>query len=171
MTRRGKRSVSRRGDHADHARQERQELLSCLVEQSLGGKLALALFEQRHQRAKAGGLQRLDNDLVARAVGVGGEPPGNDHLHAFLGLHPYPGEGQLPDHAVDLGALVLEREIDVAGGVRALVAGDLAAHPHVAVGVLHGAFERRRQLGDGVFGDVGLGFGHGATIAESRACS
>jgi hypothetical protein len=61
--------AGRRGDDADHLRQERQELLSRLVEQALGGELALALLEQRHQRAEAGRLQGLDDDLVARRLG------------------------------------------------------------------------------------------------------
>ena len=104
--------AGRRGDDADHLGQERQELLARLVEQAFGGELPLALLEQRHQRAEAGGLQRLDDDLVARAVRIGGELAGDDDLHALFGLHPHAGEGHLPDHAVDLGALVLEREID-----------------------------------------------------------
>ena len=64
----------------------RDELLARLVEQALGGELLLALFEQRHQRADAGRLQALDDDLVGRAARIGGEPPGGDHLEAFLGL-------------------------------------------------------------------------------------
>ena len=96
--------AGRRGDDADHLRQERQELLSRLVEQALGGELALALLEQRHQRAEAGRLQGLDDDLVARAVGIGGELAGDDDLHALFGLDPHAGERSLPDHAVDLGA-------------------------------------------------------------------
>ena len=156
--------------------QERQELLARLVEQAFGGELALALLEQRHQRAEAGRLQRLDDDLVARAVGIGGEPAGDDDLEALLGLEPHAAEHALPDHRLDLGALVLEREIDVAGAVRALVAGDLAAHAHVAVGVLDRALERGRQLGDGEFGDVAgceLGHGRGKLLDGSwrRACA
>ncbi len=46
------------------ARQERQELLAGLVEQALGGELLLALLQQRHQRAGARRLERLDDDLV-----------------------------------------------------------------------------------------------------------
>ena len=44
--------AGRRGDDADHLRQERQELLARLVEQAFGGELALALLQQRHQRAE-----------------------------------------------------------------------------------------------------------------------
>ena len=70
------------------SRQERQQLLARLVEQAFGGELLLALLEQRHQRADAGGLQRLDHDLVVRAAGIGGEPAGDDDLQPLLGLDP-----------------------------------------------------------------------------------
>src|SRR5262249_15755500 len=58
------------------------------------------------------------------------------------------------DHRFDLGAFVLEREIAVAGGLRPAIAGNFAAHAHVAEGVLDGLFQRRRKLGDGPFRDV-----------------
>ena len=48
--------------------QERQKLLARLVEQALGGELLLALLQQRHQRAEARRLQRLDHDLVGASV-------------------------------------------------------------------------------------------------------
>ena len=59
-------------------------------------------------------------------------------------LEPHAAVDALPDHRLDLGALVLQREIAVAGGVRPAKAGDLAAHPHMAVGVLHRALQRAR---------------------------
>ena len=118
------------------SRQKRQQLLARRVEQPFGGELLLALLEQRHQRADAGRLQRLDDDLVFRPARIGGEPAGGDHFEPFLGLEAHAAEGALPDHRLDLGAFVLEREIAVAGGMRAAIAGNLAAHPHIAVGVL-----------------------------------
>ena len=48
--------AGRRGDHADHLRQERQRPLALGVEQALGGERPAAPFEQRHQRALAGQL-------------------------------------------------------------------------------------------------------------------
>jgi hypothetical protein len=100
-----------RGDDADHLGQERQELLSRLVEQAFGGELALAFLQQCHQRADAGGLERLDHDLVFRRAGEGGQPAGGDDLEPFLRLETHPCMSGLPDHRLDLGALVLEREI------------------------------------------------------------
>ena len=75
--------AGRRGDDADHGRQIREQLLARLVEQAFGGELLLALLEQRHQRADAGRLQALDDDLVGRAARIGREPAGRDHLQAL----------------------------------------------------------------------------------------
>ncbi len=55
------------------------------VEQAFGGELALALLQQRHQRAGAGRLQIVDDDLVFRRAGIGGELAAGDHLHALFG--------------------------------------------------------------------------------------
>src|SRR5205807_2259321 len=92
-------------------------------------ELALALFHQRHQRADPGGLQRLDHDLVFRRARIGRELAGGDDLEALLRPEPHPAMDALPDHRLDLGALVLEREITVPGGVRSPETGDFAAHP------------------------------------------
>ncbi len=48
-------------------------LLRACVEQALGGEHLLALLEQRHQRANAGGLELVDDDLIFRFVGIGGD--------------------------------------------------------------------------------------------------
>ena len=55
------------------------------VEQPFGGERLAALFEQRQQRALARQLHPLDDDLVFRAAGIGGQLAGRDHLDAVLG--------------------------------------------------------------------------------------
>jgi len=60
----------------------------------------------------------------------------------------------LPDHRLDLGALVLEREIAMAGGMGAAKARDLAADPDMAIGVLHRPLQGLGELGDGEFEGV-----------------
>src|SRR5208337_5250342 len=59
------------------------------------------------------------------------------------------------DDRVELRACVLEAEIGVARRVGPTIAGDLAAHPHIAEPVLDRALERVRQLADGDFWSVG----------------
>ena len=68
--------AGRRGDDADDARQEGQQLLARGVEQALLGELAPPRFEQRHQRADARRLQRFDDDLIGGLAGEGGELAG-----------------------------------------------------------------------------------------------
>jgi hypothetical protein len=145
--------AGRRGDDADHRRQMRQQLLARFVEQSLGGKPLLALLEQRHERAEPGGLQRIHHDLVLRAPGIGGQPAGDGDLETGFELELDALRGAAPDHAGDAGALVLEIEINVPVRVIADLP-ELAAHPHIAIGILDRALERRRKLGDGQFRQI-----------------
>src|SRR5258708_6787528 len=60
----------------------------------------------------------------------------------------------LPDHGLDLGALVLQREIAVPGGVRPAEARNFAAYPDMAIGVLHRPLQRGGEFRDGEFGRV-----------------
>ena len=126
-----------RGHDADHFRQPGQQLLAALGEQAFGRELLLALFHQRHQRADAGRLERLDHDLVFRRAGVGRELAGRDDLQSLLRLEAHPVERALPDHRLDLGVLVLEREIAMPGRMGPAEAGDLAAYPDMPIGILH----------------------------------
>src|SRR5262249_34475110 len=146
--------AGRRSNHADDPGQKRQELLARLVEQSLGGKLLLALLEELHQRANAGRLQPVADDLIAGTTWIGRQPASDDDLKPLLGVDAHAAIAAFPDDGVEAGALVLQRKVRVAGGLLALEAGNLAADPYVAVGILDGAFERRRKLRDGPFHNV-----------------
>ena len=151
--------AGRRGDDADDARQERQRLLPGLVEQALGRELLLALLQQRHQRADAGRLQRVDDDLVGRLARIGRDAPGGDHLQPFRRLEPEALHRGAPDHRVDLGLVVLQREVAVARGVGAAEARDLAAQPHVAVGALQRALDGGAELRHRVLRQIGAPLG------------
>ena len=70
-------------------------------------------------------------------------------------LDPHAVERGLPDHRFQHRPVVLEAEIDVAGGRGAAEARHLAAHPHIAIGVLDGLFQRRGQFGNRPFGNIG----------------
>ena len=93
--------AGRRGDDADDARHVGQELLAAGVEQAFGGQPPLALLQQRHQRAGAGRLEIVDDDLVFRRAGIGRQLAGGDDLHPLLGAEVQPAHRALPDHRVD----------------------------------------------------------------------
>ena len=116
--------------------------LAAGIEQAFGLQPALAFFQQRHQRAGAGRLEIVDDDLVVGFAGIGGELAGGDHLHPFLGAEFQPAHRAFPHHRVEPGAVVLQREIGMAGRVRTAIARYLAAHPHIAEDVLDGALQR-----------------------------
>ena len=145
----------RRGHHADDARHERQKLLARRLEQAFGGQPLLALLQQRHQGADAGRLQIVDDDLVVRLAGIGGELAGGDHLHALFRPEFQPRERAPPHDGVEPRAVVLQREIGMAGGMRAAIAGNLAAHAHVTELVFHRALQRAGNLAHRIFGGIG----------------
>ena len=166
----------RRGDHADDARQIRQRQLAVGVEQALGGERAFALLEQRHERADACRLEIVDDDLIFRFVGIGGDASLDHHFEPLLGLELEPLIRALPDHRLDRGLLVLQHEIAMAGGVLAPEAGDLAAQPHQAVGLLDRALQREGELRDAIFDEVrrdfrcaAVGYRHSGSILLAAA--
>ena len=87
------------------------------IEQPFGGERLAAPFEQRHQRALARQLHPVDDDLIFRAARIGGELAGRDDLGAVLGPEGERSRAAPPDHRVDAGILVLQREIAVARGM------------------------------------------------------
>jgi hypothetical protein len=70
---------------------------------------------------------------------------GDDHLQPLGGLGLELAHLHLPDDAVDAGAVVLERQVDVAAAV-ARHLGHLAPKADEAVGVLHRPLEREGEL-------------------------
>ncbi len=152
--------AGRRGDHADHLGQEGQRFLVRRVEQAFGGERLAALLQHRHEGAEAGELDLLDHDLVARRAGIGGEAAGADDFEPGLRLDLQPLRRAAPYDGVEDGLVVLQVEIDMAGGVE-FQSGNLAAHAHEGEGILHRALERRGNLADGIFRQVGEGLGGG----------
>ena len=146
-----------RGDDTNHARHVGQKLLARLVEQALSGKLFAARLQKRHQRAGAGGLHLLDDDLVARLAGEGGQPSGGDDLEPLFGKELPVRHDTLPGDGGQDGVLVLEIEIDVAGP-GAAQPSHLAAHANMAEGILHRPADGTGKLADREFGRVGRRF-------------
>src|SRR4029453_4106649 len=64
-------------------------------------------------------------------------------------------ERQPPDHGVEAGAGVLQREIAVPGAGRALETGNLAAHPDVLEVLLNRTPQGEGELGDSELDDIG----------------
>ena len=117
-------------------------------------------------------LELLDDDLVARLAGEGRQLARRDDLEPLLRLDPHARERGAPDDRVEPGVGVLEGEIGVARGMGPAIAGNLAAHPHIAEPVLDRALERVRQLADGDFGRVAradVRLGHRWTMPEGCA--
>ena len=108
--------AGRRGDDSDHPRQERQRPFAFPVEQPLARQLLPQLVEQRHQRADTRRLQRLDDDLVFRAAGIGGELAGRDDLQPILRAERQARCRAFPHHAIEQRILILEREIKMTRG-------------------------------------------------------
>ncbi len=77
--------AGRAGDHSDHRRHRGQGLFPFGCEQALGGEPGLQPFELGQERADAGRLHGLDDDLVAGARRIGGDLAGDDHLQPLLG--------------------------------------------------------------------------------------
>ena len=72
--------AGRRSDDPDHPRQEGQRPLALGIEEAFRGERSPALLEQGHERAFAGQLQPVDDDLVFGAARIGGELAGGDDL-------------------------------------------------------------------------------------------
>ena len=136
-----------------------QQLLARRVEQALGGEFDAPRLQQRHQRADAGRLHRLDDDLIGRFAGKSGDLAGGDHFHSLFGAHAQAREHAFPDHRVDARALVFQRKIGVAGRMRPAIVRDFAAHAHIAESILDRALQRARKLGDGKLRRIGGGLG------------
>ena len=122
------------------------------------------------QRAGTGRLNLLDDQLIFRGLGEGTEPAAGDDFQPFLRLELQAEPGSLPDHRIDRGVGILQREIGVAGGMLAAKARNLAAHPHIAERILDQPFQRPGNLRDGEFGGIGRRFvTHGAISGNPAA--
>jgi len=101
------------GDDGDRRRAGRQAALPRPIEQPLGRQARLERFEPQGQVAEPRRLDRLDVELQAAVGLIQVHPPVRDDPKSSLrlerGPHPVVAE---PD-ALELAALVLEREVGV----------------------------------------------------------
>ena len=108
-------STARGGDDANSPRQGRRLAPSGRVEQALGGQPRAQLLEFFLQRTAARHLQALDNQLVVAARLVQTDSAEADHLVAVVGPEVQPALALAEEGAAQLGAGVLEAEVDVSG--------------------------------------------------------
>ena len=86
----------------------RAAALAAGVEQALGGEADAQHLDARQQGAGAGVFHPLDDELVGRALAIGGNAAGGDDFDAVLRHHAEARHGGLPHHAGELGALVFQ---------------------------------------------------------------
>jgi len=114
-------------------------LLVPRVEESLLLEATAHLLEADLQRTGADRFDAVDDDLVVAALRVDGQCPARAHLHAALRFHAESLRRRAPDDGAQLRALVLEREVEMAGRVLAQP-GDLGFQPDaLVVGFQHRA--------------------------------
>mgnify|MGYP000091329563 CR=1 FL=1 len=107
--------------------------------------LPAAFLPQRHQRAGAGRLHALDDELVLRAPGIGREPPLDDDLQPFFRAKAETLGRALPGDGGDHRLVILHVEIDMTRLGHDDPA-QLAAHADMAKGVLDRPLERTGEL-------------------------
>ena len=106
--------AGRRGDDADHLREERQLALARRIEQPFSRKRLAAALEQSQQRALARELHPLDDDLILRPTRISRKLARRDDLGAILRTKGQSARAAAPDYRVDARILVLEGEVTVA---------------------------------------------------------
>ncbi len=117
------------------------------VEQALGLEFLFQRFERRGQRSGTGGLHVLDNQLVVAAGLIEAQFRPHLNLLSGLGAEAQACIGAAEHGAADLGAIVLEREIPVAGrGARQV--GQFPLHPQRGIVPLQQALDRAVELAD-----------------------
>ena len=149
----GDHRAPRRGDQPDAPRQHRQRLPSRRVEQALGRQLCFKLVEGQLQRAVAGRLQVFDDKLVFAPRVVHADAPARGHGQSVLWFEFHQTQRGLEQHGPQLRSLVLQSEVEVAGG-GGLAVRDLALHPHLTEFAFQQLPDPRRQVRDRVDGSL-----------------
>ena len=144
------RGAGRRSQEGHVQRRRRQRPFALFGEQPLSGQATLQCFKGQPQRAIAGRFHALADDLKFAAFLIETHGAEQAHHEAIPGWHT---GGALPaaeQHAADLCAFVLQREVPVAGSGDAQV-GNFALQPHESKALLEQQPGRRVQLADGEY--------------------
>ena len=116
-----------------------------LIEKAFLAELFLELLERELQRADPDRLHMLDDDLIITTRLIDADTAPDNHLQAILGPELQIAVAVPEARSLHLGALVLEREVHVAGGV-VFEVRDLALKPEFAELVLQGSLDLRGNL-------------------------
>jgi hypothetical protein len=119
------------------------------LEEALRAEACLQLLERQPERAETAWLHRVDVELEDPALGVDRHAALDDDLHPVRRPEDEQLRGRAEHHRVELAAVVLQREVDVARCLRAEVR-DLARHPERAEALPDGLVDGPDEFGDGV---------------------
>ena len=117
-------------------------------EEAFGFEALFQLLEGELKRAEADGLDVLDVDLIFAAGFVDADRAAHGDVQAVLGAELDAALLLLEENAADLGAVVLEREVDVAGLGFAAV-GNFAFDPDVGELFAEEVADAGGELADG----------------------
>jgi hypothetical protein len=126
----------------------RQRTFCTAIEQAFVGELLLQAQEPLVERPEPGLAHRLHRELESPARLIERNERAHFDLRAVGRLPVERAEAAFEHHAIDLGAVVLEREVAVSGGCARQV-GDLALHPHEGESPFQRIAHVAQQLRDG----------------------
>ncbi len=141
------RSACRGSDKADAVRKRRDGSLALLGKKALGGEFLFEFFKRSLERANALRFDGQDVELVWAAGFIDGQFAFENHLAAILQRLPAGDRIIAKNNATDLRKGVLEREINMAGVLRAAI-GNLAADPKLGKMLFEQSPDVGRQFTD-----------------------
>ena len=137
-------AVERRDD-ANATGQHRQRAFAGRLEQAFALEFPFQLLERDLERAGAGRLEGVGDQLIVALLLIDAEPSARDHAHAIFRLELQSLYRRAEHHAAQLCAVIFEAEVEMAR-TPLLAVGQLAFDEHVAEVRLDLLFESRRQF-------------------------
>ena len=157
--------AGRRCNDSNHLGKKRQILLALRIEEPLGTEFLAAVLQQFQKRAFTRQFDRIHDDLIPGAFGIGRHLAGDDDLHTFFKTQRQLVRRAPPGNGVHRRIRIFQREIEMA---RSMVVGapDFSPNPHTAKCTLERSFDRLGNLRNGEFADIVVGRGLRAVLEE-----
>ena len=138
---------ARQGGHeANPAREKWQRPFPGLVKQPLKGKFFLQLFQGDLECADSLGFHVIQNHLVLSPWLIDRQTPAHDDLKSLAQGESQALRSGFEQHSSELALLILEGEIEMAGGRRTQV-GNFTLHPDIRKPFLKSVPDQEGQLG------------------------